>query len=325
MNGLLIHYDCDPGQDDAIAYFYALGAGVDISGISVVGGNVDVHKCARNALQLLELTDRTHIPLYVGADRPLKRLSQPLPDVFGECGMAGANLPAPRKEPERQEAWRYLAAAHLPETMVLTGPQTNLALALKENPHIPSTVKRLVMMGGCVYPEKIHGRLGNIQVKGSDEWAEYNFAVDPEAAQIVFSAGFEEICVIPLEVTRSVLYNHDIDRDLRALGQTISGITAGILSTVGSEDKIDYASEMAFADDPVRAMHDVVAMAYLVNPELFTTETLPLRIVTQDPPAGAGQTVIDHDAPDHPAVTVITDLDRDQFRAYLLSYIGKLK
>lgn len=324
MNNLAIHYDCDPGQDDAIALLYALGAGVSVSGISIVGGNVDVQKCARNGLQLLELTHRTDIPLYVGAAQPLKRLLYTLPEVFGECGMAGSTLPEPRKVPEPQKAWNYLADSQLPETLVLTGPLTNLALALQDNPALPDKVKRLVIMGGCVYPEKIHGRTGNIKVKGTEEWAEYNFAVDPEAAQIVFAAGFEKICVIPLEVTRTVLYNHKIDRALRSLSKKIAGFVADILSTVGPEDQVDYASLKENPEDPVRAMHDVVAMAYLINPEIFMTENLPIRIVTQDPPAGAGQSVIDSRNPDHASVTIITGIDRDKFYTMLLSYIGNL-
>lgn len=324
MQNQLIHYDCDPGQDDAIALLFALGAGVEIIGISVVGGNVDVNKCARNALQLLELTNRTDIPVYLGATQPLKRLSQPLPEVFGECGMAGANLPEPTKSLEKTGAVEFLSHNDLPETLVLTGPLTNLALALKQKPAITNQVKSLIMMGGCVYPEEIHGRLGNIQVKGSNEWAEYNFAVDPEAAQIVFSAGFKEICLIPLEVTRSVLYGHKIDKKLRALNSEAATVAANILSTVGSEDKQDYASIMEFADDPVRAMHDVVAMAYLTDPQIFQTRILPIKIITDPPPAGAGQSAIDKEEFDHQSVTVICDLDHQRFLDKIVEYLSRL-
>lgn len=320
----LIHYDCDPGQDDAIALLFALGAGVQISGISVVGGNVDVNKCARNALQLLELTNRTEIPVYLGAAQPLNRLAQPLPEVFGECGMAGADLPEPKKMLEEINADDYLANNNLPETLVLTGPLTNLALALQKKPEISSQVKRLIMMGGCVYPEKIHGRLGNIKVKETDQWAEYNFAVDPEAAQIVFAAGFKEICLIPLEVTRSVLYSHKVDKRLRDLNLNVAEVVANILSTVGSEDKEDYGSIMEFDDDPVRAMHDVVAMAYLTDPDLFEVERLPIKIIIDPPPAGAGQSIINKEKFDHKSVTVIRDLDREKFLDRIVEYISNL-
>lgn len=324
MSSQLIHYDCDPGQDDAIALLFAFGAGVNISGISVVGGNVDVQKCARNALQLLELTGRLDVPVFVGATHPLKRESKTLPDVFGECGMAGANLPEPQKELETLSACDYLGSQELPETLVLTGPLTNLALALQQNPKIKENVRRLIIMGGCVFPEKIHGRLGNIQVKGSQGWAEYNFAVDPEAAKIVFSAGFDEICLIPLEVTRSVLYGNALDKKLRNLNSTVATVAANILATVGDEDKEDYLSVVDFPEDPVRAMHDVIAMAYLTNPEIFKTEKLPLRIEIGSFPTVAGQTIIDKVNPDSRKVTVIRDLNCDIFLEKMLAYLANL-
>lgn len=324
MNRPLIHYDCDPGQDDAIALLFAVGAGVQITGVSVVGGNVDVNKCARNALQLLELTNRTDIPVYLGESQPLKRLSQPLPEVFGECGMAGANLPEPSKKVENVDAVDFFTNMQLPETLVLTGPLTNVALALQKKPQIVDHVKRLIIMGGCVFPEKIHGRLGNIQVQGSNQWAEYNFAVDPEAAQIVFSAGFKDICLIPLEITRSVLYGHKIDNALRSLNCKVATVAANILSTVGSEDKEDYASIMEFDNDPVRAIHDVVAMAYLTDPNLFETETLPIKIIIDSPTAGAGQSIVDSKEFDHKCVTVIRDLDRNKFLEKLVYYLSNI-
>ena len=90
-------YDCDPGQDDAIALLYALGSkNIDVQSISVVGGNIDVDQCARNALQLLEIADRADIPVYKGASKPLERPLIMLPHVFGPTGMAGAeHLPKP--------------------------------------------------------------------------------------------------------------------------------------------------------------------------------------------------------------------------------------
>lgn len=325
MADLQIHYDCDPGQDDAIALLYALGAGVDITGISIVGGNVDVNKCTRNALQILEFVNRTDIPVYKGAPQPLKRLSQPLPQVFGECGMAGANLPAPALKESEISARDFLTRTIMPETVVATGPLTNLALAIQDNPDFAGNIKNLFIMGGCVYPEHLHGQMGNIQVKGSNGWAEYNFAVDPEAAQIVFAANIPNIYLIPLNITRTILYGYAVDRALRECGTRAAVLAADILGTVGEEDHIDYASEKQDDQDPVRAMHDVIAMAYLVNPEIFETELLPLRIETGDAPLAAGQSLIDYENPDHKTVTVIKDLDRSKFIGYLLQYLGALK
>ena len=319
---LHIHYDCDPGQDDAIALLYALGAGVDVKSISTVGGNVDVKKCTRNVLQILEFVNRSDIPVYTGAFCPLKRISQPLPNVFGECGMAGANLPDPSITEMRLSAADFLLKQEFPNIFVATGPLTNVALAIQKCSEIAKHIHHLIIMGGCVYPEHIHGRLGNIQVKDSDGWAEYNFAVDPEAAQIVLSSQIKNITMIPVEVTRRVLYNHVVDDSLRASGARIAILAANILSTVGAEDRIDYASEMMSPHDPVRAMHDVVAMAYLIHPEFFETEMLPLRVLVGDAPVPSGQIAVDELMYDHPCVRVITKMDNVKFLESLLEYLS---
>ena len=324
MSNLQIHYDCDPGQDDAIALLFALGAGVDIKSISVIGGNVDVEKCTNNVLKILEFVERTDIPVYKGASQPLKRVLQPLPEVFGECGMAGANLPYPKTKELNLSAEAFLCQLSFSETVVATGPLTNLALAIQKNESVSTHIKNLFIMGGCIYPEHIHNRMGNIQVIGSEEWAEYNFAVDPEAAKIVFSAGIKNIFMIPVNVTRTILYRREIDNSLRECNKRVATLAANILATVGNEDRVDYASEMMDGNDPVRAIHDVVAMGYMTNPDIFEVEVLPIRIETGDPPKGAGQSLIDYDNPDHKSVTVIKNLDRKKFLNYLLEYMENL-
>jgi inosine-uridine nucleoside N-ribohydrolase len=324
MQDLQIHYDCDPGQDDAIALLFALGAGVTITGISIVGGNVDVNKCTRNTLQILEFVRRGDIPVYKGAPQPLKRLSQPLPQVFGECGMAGADLPKPQISEQKADAREFFQNYSGPSSIVATGPLTNLALAVQDNPQFLQKIENLFIMGGCVYPEHLHGNMGNIQVKGSEGWAEYNFAVDPEAAQIVFASGVKNILLVPLNVTRTILYRYSVESALRDCGTKAALLASEILSTVGEEDLVDYADEKSDANDPVRAMHDVIAMAYLTNPEIFEIEKLPIRIEIGKPPLAAGQSLIDKDNPDHPSVTVIKDLDREKFIQYLVKYLGRL-
>lgn len=339
---LAIHYDCDPGQDDVIAMMYALGSGrVDIRSISIVGGNADVQQCARNAQQILDLTGFSDIPIHVGAAQPLKRLLHSLPEVFGESGMDGADLPPPSRGPASQDAVAFMTRKPdmvmtppgtilpfmnevMPRVWLGTGPLTNLALAFQKDPALAQRIDRLIIMGGCVHPEQIHGQLGNFQVPETEGWAEYNFAVDPEAAKIVFQSGIRDIVLVGVNITRSVLFNHEVEAALRANGNRSSIVAANILSTVGPEDHIDYASCKVFPEDPVRGMHDVVAMAYLLNPNLFRLQTFPLTVVTEPAPAVAGQTLIDMDEPDHPNVKVVMDLDRPRFVRQMVRNLKRL-
>lgn len=324
MTPLQIHYDCDPGQDDAIALLYALGSPlIDVRSISVVGGNVDVRQCARNALQILDLANRSDIPVYVGSDRPLKRELKTLPEVFGVTGMAGAeDLPSPSRSAIDMN-WELGFQSIMRGTiLVATGPLTNLAREIQGSPDFVSGIDHLYIMGGCPYPEPLHGWMGNYKAPGTNDYAEYNFATDPEAAKIVFKAGFKAITLIGLNITRAVLYNQDVDRRLRAINTPPAKKSADILSTLGEDDIQDYARVRKTPTDPVRAMHDVVAMAAVDAPEIFKFENVPLRIIDDPVPAPGGQTIIDEKNYDRPSVRVAVGLDCEAFLEKMISNIS---
>lgn len=326
MSILPVHYDCDPGQDDAVALLYALGSEtLSVQSISVVGGNVHVEQCAKNALQILELAQRTDIPVYLGEAKPLYRKLEMLPQVFGVSGMAGAeDWPEPKADYKLLDSGKDLRRIVADKTLVATAPLTNIARQIQTDASFAASIKHLVIMGGCVYPEPIHKKIGNFHVKGSDDVAEYNFACDPEAAKIVFSAGIEQITLIGLDVTRSALYGEDIDTRLKALGGKCATGASQILSVVGEEDLEDYAAQRKSKTDPVRAMHDVLAMACAETPEMFTFEYLPLRIVAEAPPAAAGQSLIDANDADHPHVRVATKIDSARFLNQLVKNLKRL-
>lgn len=230
-----IHYDCDPGQDDAIALLYALGSkNIDMQSISVVGGNIDVDQCARNALQLLEATGRTSIPVYKGTSQPLERPLIMLPHVFGPTGMAGAeHLPQPTLQAQDKSAIDYLCDDFVLDTVVATGPLTNLAMALQRKPSLSNQIENLIIMGGCVRPDPVFNLMGNLTVKGTREGkAEYNFAVDPEAVKHVFQSGIKNIAMIGLDVTRTILFNGAIEKRLMEIGTKASILSAQILASV---------------------------------------------------------------------------------------------
>ena len=102
--------DCDPGHDDAIAILLALASPeVELRGITTVGGNQTLDKTTRNALKVLELADRTDIPVAAGADRPLVRELRTAANVHGESGLDGPDLPEPTTTPVTGHAADLLA------------------------------------------------------------------------------------------------------------------------------------------------------------------------------------------------------------------------
>lgn len=316
--------DTDPGQDDAIAILLTLGSEkLDLKGLTVTSGNVGLAKCVNNAQRLLELAGRTDIPVYSGADRPLVNPPVHLEGVFGEDGLAGGEtLPAPSVKPHTMHAADALIEFYSKPSDVLLAPiapMTNIALAIQKKPEIAKNIPGLVIMGGCPYPEPLRGEMGNIGIPGSPHRAEYNFAVDPHAAAIVLESGIRNIHMIGLNVTRKVLYGEDMDRDLRKVGNKAAIAIANILSTVGEEDDQDYATLKKSPSDPVRAIHDAVALAYAEDPSIFTTEDVLVTV----PATGdrAGQSIIGETGV---PMRVVVEADNRRFNELLLHNISRL-
>ena len=177
--------DTDPGQDDAVAILLALacGAQLDLRGIATVAGNVALAQTTINALRICDLAQRHDIQVYAGATRPLVYQLETAEYVCGPDGLAGANLSAPRRTPEAEHAVDFIIRTlrAVPDgglTLCPVGPLTNIALAIEKDPSIVPLVKEVVIMGGSITG-------GNVNAA-----AEANIANDPEAAQIVFQAGW---------------------------------------------------------------------------------------------------------------------------------------
>ncbi len=188
--------DCDPGVDDAVMLIMALGAArsVSVHAISTVAGNVPLALTSRNARMMRELMERTDIPVHAGCARPILRDPVTAEDFHGESGIAGL---APF-EPDAPLDPLHAADAILgvlestPEhtlTLVVTGPMTNIALAILRAPDALSRVREIIVMAGADTAG------GNIT-----PFAEFNVFADPHAAAIVFKSGLP-VTVCSLDIT----------------------------------------------------------------------------------------------------------------------------
>ena len=164
--------------------FGLLWPSVALEAVTVCCGNVYLEQANRNALYTVELAGRSDVSVYAGAARPLVRDLVTAHYVHGADGMGGANFPEPTlslAKGHAADAIIELSHRHAGELEIIAqAPLTNIALALLLDPELPSRVRRLWVMGGS------NNRLGNITPA-----AEFNFYVDPEAAHVVLSAGFE--------------------------------------------------------------------------------------------------------------------------------------
>ena len=284
----LIH-DCDPGPDDALALMISFASPYwEVVGITTVGGNANVKQCARNARKIAALCGHK-VPVYVGMQQPLERKIVTLEDIFTSSGLPGADdLPDPG-ESSIEHAIQYLVDTlgdddASPHIICATAPLTNIAMALLKKPSIAHKIERLVLMGGCVFPEPVRGEMGNFKVEGTDGKAEFNFATDPEAAALIFASEIRDVSLIGLSVTREVLFNGRWRDRFRSINNPVARRAADLLSCVAESHKQDLGHLRQYPDDPVRAVHDAVAVVYIDNPELFSSQKMYVRIVTTPAP-----------------------------------------
>jgi purine nucleosidase len=208
MRNFLI--DTDTASDDAVAIMMALAEpSVKVLGLTTVAGNVDIKQATRNALLTAEICG-SDVPVFAGADKPLKRAHDHAHWFHGKDGLGDHGYKAPKRKPEREhavDAILRLAQAEPGLTLVTLGPLTNVALALDRDPGLAGRISRCVVMGGAPCCE------GNVTPA-----AEYNIWVDPEAARAVFRSKLK-IEMIGWHVSRgpSVLRDDEIEA-IEALG-----------------------------------------------------------------------------------------------------------
>jgi inosine-uridine nucleoside N-ribohydrolase len=275
--------DVDTGTDDAVSImFTALHPELDLIGITTVAGNVPIEHTTDNTLRVLDWIGRPDVPVHQGLARPVGRLGLPAMKHFAddsEQDPHGTTLdvPAAHSVRSRTGAVEYLVetlrATTEPVTLVPSGPLSNIATMLAVDPSLTEAVDEIVVMGG--------GHL----VSNVTPSAEFNVWADPEAANVVLTAGFPRLTLVTLDATHQALITKDTCAALAAL-DTPAGIAAARF--IGR--RIDaYARVTGHDSAPV---HDVVCTAYLVRPEVVTTRHLHVEVETAGP-LTVGRTVID--------------------------------
>lgn len=296
--------DCDPGMDDGVALAFAasLKKELKILGISTTAGNQTIEKVTANALKLTEYL-HMDVPVVPGVGKPLVFPLETGEKVHGESGLGTVVLPDSSRQPVK-ENWIIYMSRCIREskekiTFVALGPMTNLALLLKLDPEIRNSIEEIIFMGGAAWG-------GNVTAS-----AEFNIYVDPEAASIVLQSGIPAV-MCGLDVTMKCGFTRRQIAKLCQIGGPVTRLCGELMG--------NFLNVPVYQVQPVIPVHDAVPFMYLVHPEIFGGEKLPVEV---DCSAGMerGRTICDRrylQDEEELSVKVLLKADGNAFQEYLI-------
>jgi inosine-uridine nucleoside N-ribohydrolase len=254
--------DTDPGTDDAMAILLALNSPeVDVRALTVVGGNVTEAQGLDNARRLVSLAGRCDIPVAGGAARPLAQRLITAEFVHGKNGLADIEMPASKCKAEGRYGPDLIIelVRGMPGqlTLVPVGPLTNIALAVLKDPGIVPLVKEVVIMGGSISE-------GNVTAA-----AEANVYNDPEAAQVVFDAGWR-VTMVGLDVTHRTNFGRAHLERLAKTHGTQNDFATRVMGFL-----IDLSAKFGGEGTP---MHDPLAMGVAIDPSFVKTQHMRIEV-----------------------------------------------
>lgn len=259
--------DCDTGVDDAVALLLAFASPeFDILGVCTTDGNVPAELVARNTRIIRQIAGREDVPIHIGCPRPIVRDPVQAGHFHGESGLGDLDIFEPSAPAADGHAVNFIIdrVMRLPPesvTLAVTGPMTNLAVAMIMQPEIIERLGPVIIMGGA------RSEGGNIIAS-----AEFNVFADPHAAQVVFTSGCP-ITVLGLDATHQVRATPDRIAAIEARDTAAAKIAARLLhfsSRVSAE----------FMEGEAAPLHDPCTIAFLLKPELFTTRPCAVLVET---------------------------------------------
>ncbi|MGH3321888.1 MAG: nucleoside hydrolase [Streptosporangiaceae bacterium] len=297
--------DCDPGHDDAVAILLAAGSPeIELLAVTTVVGNQTLEKTTYNARAVCTAAGITNMPVAAGCAQPLVRAFKPTAAVHGESGLDGVDVPEPGVSLVDEHAVdliidTVMAREHV--TLVPVGPLTNIAMALRKEPRIARRVREVVLMGGAY-------TRGNVTPA-----AEFNISVDPEAAALVFDAGWP-VTMVGLDLTHQALATSDVIARLATVDTPGARLTVQTLEAYGKGYR-----PLGLPDPP---LHDPCAVARVIAPELVRCQGAHVGVETRGR-LTSGMTVTSFDVPPLNA-QVATTLDSEGFWKTLVEALTRL-
>jgi len=301
--------DTDMGIDDALALLMALAhPETEIEALTTVVGNVPLAQATLNTGVVLDIAEAPLIPIYRGCARPLMQ-NDPLHalDVHATDGLGGVGRAETTRLIEAEHAALALTRLAREQSGALTlltlGPLTNIALAIRLDPDFLTHFERVVMMAAAV-----DGR-GNTSPS-----AEFNIAVDPEAAKIVFDACQAVADRVWLVSWEASLRHATPFADWRKM---IEGNSAILQFVQGMSAYIEQA--MAQWGSTTIPWADPLAAAVALRPDIVTdSDRRPITVETGHNLA-RGQTIVDYRPRSQSPATanIVRSVDEQKFHELL--------
>jgi len=316
--GKRVIIDTDPGVDDALALVLAIKSfELHVEAVTTVNGNVSVEQATKNAALLLELLVPKPRPiLAMGSARPLKKDPINAQSVHGSDGLGGlyrfknpdgsARYPEaalPKQIPDATEVLFDLLDRYPAEmSLIMLGPLTNLAEALRRDERRVKRLREVVIMGGAI------GVPGNITPS-----AEFNIFIDPHAAHRVFQSGLP-MTLVPLDVTEKVCLGSE---EIQALAQVLEEPLGGFVRDI-TEQSIEHMKEVRGISGIY--LHDPLAVGAAIDPMMVKTASLHIEVearrgITQGMTI-ADTRAINDDLKQPPNLDVALEVESERFLAF---------
>jgi purine nucleosidase len=286
--------DVDAGVDDAVAICLALGdQSLEVVAVTATGGAVLPEQATVNVQAIVEQLDPPRWPR-LGSASSEQILRSDGRHLFGTDGLCGAHFAVAQRH-HRHSSVKVICdevrAAPGEITIVATGPLSNIAAALQQQPELAELIGHLIVLGGTLSGP------GNVTAA-----AEFNIYCDAEAARQVFHSPVTKT-IVPVDVTSRIMLNFDILEKLPNGDSFCGGVLREILPGAFRAYRQQLGLEGIY-------LHDTVGVVAALRPELFTTERMH-GDVEVDGTLTYGATVFDrrHQPESRPNMDVAVDMD----------------
>jgi non-specific riboncleoside hydrolase len=303
MNNIIL--DVDTGIDDAIAIILALGyEKAKINLISCCYGNCSSESSTQNTLNILNLANRTEIPVVKGEEKPILEEWDNSLCVHGKTGLGDYVFPVNKVGRIVDNAIDVMRDKILNQkgktTIIALAPLTNVAKLLFAYPKVRKKIKAIVISGGLLDDNKRKPYIG------------FNISQDAYAVEYIFNCKVKTI-ICPSDFGHQAFINKEEQKEIAKMNKT-GKIFKEIFKSYKDRHMVDGDA----------ATHDACAVACVLEKKLFKFKKMAVSLRKV---RAAGKSVIDFDSQlkkNHIKAKVVVKMNVDRFKKSLFNAWRKM-